>query len=144
MELQDLLGNHEYVKTIVGILIFIFFASIKFTKKEINLWMVFGRAINGELFKKIDEVEKKLDNHILDSNFQEVRNRRQRILRFDDYIRNGSKPSFEYANEMMDEVDKYKKYCIENPNYPNSKAEAAIENIIEYYNELKENTTHKS
>lgn len=58
---------------------------------------------------------------------------RQEILRFNLTLMEGSSPDRESFVEILRRIDRYEGYCREHPEYPNSRSEAAIRNIIKHY-----------
>lgn len=58
---------------------------------------------------------------------------RQEILRFNLALMEGSYPDRESFVEILRRIDRYEGYCREHPEYPNSRSEAAIRNIIKHY-----------
>lgn len=58
---------------------------------------------------------------------------RQEILRFNLALVGGSDPDRESFVEILRRIDRYEGYCREHPEYPNSRSEAAIRNIIKHY-----------
>jgi hypothetical protein len=63
---------------------------------------------------------------------------RQEILRFNLALVGGSKPDRESYVEILGRIDRYNRYCDDHPEYQNSRADAAIQNIrIHYNNRLK-------
>lgn len=58
---------------------------------------------------------------------------RQEILRFNLALMEGSSPDRESYVEILRRIDRYEGYCREHPEYPNSRSEAAIRNIIKHY-----------
>jgi hypothetical protein len=59
---------------------------------------------------------------------------RQEILRFNLALVGGSNPDRESYVEILRRIDRYKRYCDEHPDYQNSRADAAIQNISIHYN----------
>ena len=122
----------------IGILI-ILAGMIKIPHIELNLWSwlgsLFGKAINGEIIKEVEKIDKKLDNHIKAEEEEHIRNVRQRILRFNDEILSGKRHSQEHFNEILEDINVYEKYCSEHPNYKNNRAVLAIDTIKEVYQE---------
>lgn len=58
---------------------------------------------------------------------------REHILRFNVELLNDMFHDRESFVEVLDHIDKYEAYCREHPEYPNSRADAAIQNIREHY-----------
>ena len=122
---------------LVGLLIIALGGIIKIPKLEINVWSwlgrMFGRAINGEIMEKVELMDEKLDAHIKAEEEENVRNIRQRILRFHDEILMGKKHSKEHFDEILFDIDAYEQYCSTHPDYKNNKAVLAIGTIKEVY-----------
>ena len=104
-------------------LMVILLGMIKIPVLEINLWgwlgRVVGRAINGEIIKKVDSLAEDLDDFKKTEELEHMRRARQRILRFSD--------------EILEEIDVYEKYCHEHIEYENNRADLAIATIREVY-----------
>lgn len=105
----------------------------------INPWSVvaraFGRAINGELYKKVDAVEKLLDAHISKDDANRADRKRFRILQFNGEILRYIEHTEEEFVDVLKDIDDYKSYCEKHPDYPNSRAVHAIANIERVYDE---------
>lgn len=66
---------------------------------------------------------------------------RYRILRFDDEIRHGIRHTKEHFDQIMEDVTDYEKYCRDHPDFPNNKANFAIINIKNVYEQcVRENS----
>lgn len=86
-----------------------------------------GRAMNVEIMDKLNE--------------SEATDARYRIIRFDDEIRHHVKHTEEHFNQIMSDIDEYERYCSTHPDYKNSKAVMAIENVRRTYQKCrKENS----
>ena len=134
-----------------GLLLILSF--IKLPKIEVNLWgwlaKVIGRAINGDVIQRLDDVsnqvtaletkvssvENTLNTHVKEDKLETIRSARSRILRFHDEIRHGVLHTEEHYNEMIEDINMYETYCKQHPDYPNMKAEVAINDIKESYKE---------
>lgn len=112
---------------------------IKIPPLEINFWGWFGkqvgRAINGELEEKIDRLTDDLESFKKQEELENLRQARQRILRFSDEILFDQKHSKEHFDEILEDIDLYEKYCHEHEDYENNRAELAIASIREIYRE---------
>lgn len=110
-----------------GGVIFIVLTVIQLAPIKVNPWSriakVIGRALNTEVIEKLDE--------------NEATNARYRILRFDDEIRHKVKHTEEHFNQIMGDIDNYERYCNGHPNYKNSKAVSAIDNIRRTYEKCR-------
>lgn len=83
-----------------------------------------------EISEKISDVENRLDKENADA-------ARRNILIFDDELRRCLSHSEESFNQVLDDINFYERYCIENPKYENSKAVNAIANINRTYQQVK-------
>ena len=112
---------------------------IKIPPLEINFWgwlgKQVGRAINGELEEKIDKLTDDLESFKNQEELENMRQARQRILRFSDEILFDQKHSKEHFDEILEDIDLYEKYCHEHEDYENNRAELAIASIREIYKE---------
>lgn len=105
---------------------------------KINPWgAIFGwigRQLNKEVIEKIDTVEQRLDDHILESADAELRARRVDILDFSSSVLRGVNYHKEKFDFMMTECDNYETFCTEN-DIKNGVAEASIAEIRRVYRE---------
>lgn len=93
-----------------------------------------GKQLNKEVIDKIDEVEKRLDTHIKDSDEAELKARRTNILDFSSSVIRGVNYHKEKFDFMITECDNYEKYCKEN-DITNGVAIASIAEIRRIYAE---------
>ena len=135
MTLYELLTNGGTYGALVVVL-FLFEVS----PIPINPWSsiakFFGRAINAELIKKVDNlqnaVEEIKENH---KNFEKgygedkATERRIRIIRFNDEILHHMDHSKEHYDQILEDITEYNEYCRTHPEFKNSKAVFAIQNI---------------
>lgn len=125
----------------VGLLI-ILAGLIRIPKIEINLWSllarVIGRALNGEVLEKVDNLTSDFEDHLRIEEEERMKQARQRILRFNDELLFRTKHSKEHYDDVLEDINQYEEYCHDHPKYKNNKAYAAIENIRkEYDNHLQ-------
>lgn len=88
---------------------------------------------------KIDAIDKKLDNHIKEDEWGNMKQVRSRILRFSNDVCRGESFSEEYWNNILDNIDDYEQYCKAHSDFLNNKGELAIKFIKEEYLEVKKN-----
>jgi hypothetical protein len=116
----------DWIKGGCGVL-FLITTLIQISPIKVNPWSkiarAIGRALNAEVKETIEEGE--------------ATNKRYRILRFDDEIRHHTKHTEEHFNQILEDIDKYEKYCNSHPNYMNNKAEFAIKNIKQTYEKCR-------
>lgn len=121
MTLQDILVSGG------GILILLL-TIIQVTPLKLNPWSVVAKALGKAL--TVDVLDK------LDENSASTC--RYRLIRFDDELRHNVKHTQEHFDQILDDITTYERYCKEHPNYPNSKAVLAIENIKSTYIKCRE------
>lgn len=132
---------------------------IKIPKIELNIWgwlaRGIGKAINGDISKKIDNIDEKvtsledkltsvestLNTHVKEDKLDSIRNTRARILRFHDELRHNIQHTEEHYNEIISDIDIYEDFCDQHKDYPNMKAEVAINGIKESYKECVKNNS---
>lgn len=110
-----------------GILILLL-TLIQVTPLKLNPWSVVAKALGKAL--TVDVLDK------LDENTASTC--RYRLIRFDDELRHHVKHTEEHFDQILDDITIYERYCKEHPNYPNSKAILAIENIKSTYIKCRE------
>ena len=109
-----------------GILILLL-TLIQVTPLKLNPWSTIAKALGKAL--TVDVLDK------LDENTASTC--RYRLIRFDDELRHHVKHTEEHFGQILDDITTYERYCKEHPNYPNSKAVLAIENIKETYSKCR-------
>ncbi len=112
-------------------MLFALLTIIQITPIKFNPWSriarSIGRAMNVEIMDKLNE--------------SEATDARYRIIRFDDEIRHHVMHTEEHFNQIMSDIDEYERYCSAHPDYKNSKAVMAIENVRQTYQKCrKENS----
>lgn len=80
----------------------------------------------GELLEEFNKLNYKVDCNKADTC-------RMMILDFNGEIKRGIHHDEEQFNEVISLIDKYERFCRNNPDYPNNKAVLAIENIKNVY-----------
>lgn len=125
-----------------GLLLILSF--IKIPKIEFNIWgylgNLIGKSINHEVINKIDkidskcdDIEVKLNQHLVDEEIDKIELRRKRILSFNAELLRKESHTEEQFNEILLDIDAYETYCKNHPEYSNTKAVLSIENIKEVY-----------
>ncbi len=87
------------------------------------------------IMEAINKVKVELDTLRGEINEDRATNARIRILSFSDEIRHNVKHSKESFDQMMQDIDTYKRYCDKHPEYRNNRAVMAITNIERVYSD---------
>lgn len=124
---------------LVAVLTLIQIAPIK-----VNPWSALaralGRAFNGEVLKRLNKLEKSLEDHIRVDDERNADSYRRRILQFNtDLIMETPLHTREDFIDVLAVIDSYEHYCDTHKEYKNSRCVHAIANIRREYDEhLKE------
>lgn len=126
--LSSLLGGG----VVAAVLLFIQYLINRHDEKDEKLSIIV-QSIN-TVTKKIDYMEGRIDenNAII---------ARRSILRFGNELYNDIPHSQEMFDQVLDDIDKYSKYCSEHPDFLNSKTDTTVSFIKETYYRLY--TEHK-
>lgn len=132
--LEMLVGDGGPIVLTIGLVM----TFVQIVPVKINPWdAIFawiGRQLNKEVLDKIEVVENRLNEHIKDSEEQELKARRTSILDFSSSIMRGANYHREKFEFMMAECDSYEKYCQDN-NIKNGVADASMSEIRRIYHE---------
>lgn len=130
----------EQIKTILlggGGVLLILMTIIQVTPIKFNPWSwigrTIGRAINGELITKVDNLGKELADHKEKSAERHATLCRAHILRFGDEVLHGIPHSKEGYDNILLDIDSYEEYCDNHPGYKNNVALATIAHIKKMY-----------
>lgn len=112
------------------------------------IWKNFGKAINGEVIQKLDNLENDLSEVKKRQDQQEYMRKRDntdsartRIIRAADEIRLGTHHSKEFFDEVLLDCNRYQEYCRVHDEYKNEKAVMSIQIIEETYQKcMRENS----
>lgn len=85
---------------------------------------------------EMHENDKRLNERLDLTSAEQARNR---ILRFDDELRRRVPHSEEFFNQISDDINYYNAYCKDHPEYENSRAGRAMQNILDCYQTVKKN-----
>lgn len=137
----------ELIKQIAmcgGGIIIVLMTLIQVTPIKINPWTAIGRwigrAINGEVLEKVDNLSKDVKKNKEDDDAQWASLSRTHILRFGDELLHGVSHSKEHFDQVLLDISKYEEYCRDHPNYLNNVANATIKQIKKTYQKcLEEN-----
>lgn len=136
MSLQEILASS-------GGALVILMTLVQLSPIKVNPWSaigrVIGKALNGDVIKKLDKMENRLDEHIRMDDERNADLHRARILQFNTELLRNIRHTEEDFNEILYNIDCYEKYCTEHPEYQNNRAVHAIKNIDRVYDECMEN-----
>lgn len=93
--------------------------------------------------EELSNIDSKLNDHIVYDEMSNVKQIRQRIIRFNDEILDSKRHTEESYNCVLEDIDIYEKYCDANPDFPNNKAVMAIKNIKDNYQNCLKNKQFK-
>lgn len=151
MDLSTIISQlHESggIHWLLGI-VMLLLSFVRIPKLELNVWGWLGKQFNSSLAndldaitksmssldEKINSVESKFDKHAKQQEEDRIHSIRDYILRCNRELNAGMYFDRESFNSLLkDNIDVYRKYCHEHNDFPNSRAEAAMENIIKIYN----------
>lgn len=133
MDLNEILKN-------IGIGLVALSAFVEISPIKLNPWKwvarAIGKAINGEVFERLDRIEKTLDGHLETELEKDALDARRRILRFNDEILQGDRHTKEHFDEILRDIDVYEAYCESHLKFKNNQAVLSIQNIRETYKEV--------
>lgn len=133
------MGNNIDLNAIFGTSSIVFLLSlfIKIPKIDINIWgwivRKLGNAMNHDIFIEVNQIKNNLDAHIKKDEADKASLARKRILRFNDELLHNVYPTKEHFIEILSDIDDYEEYCNSHLDYPNNRANLAIENIKRVY-----------
>lgn len=114
------------------ILLIILMSVVQVSKININPWDwllgLIGKKLNASMLKKVEDIEKKLDDHIKADEKEKLETQRRDILEFANACMNKRKHTQEQFNFIIKKCDEYEKY-IEDNHIKNGEISSAIEEI---------------
>ena len=96
-----------------------------------------GKKTRDSAQAQMTAIKTALDSHIREDEDDKARNARYRILRFYDEICEGRRHSESHFEDILDDIDRYERYCSTHPDYKNSRGRVAMKNIQLTYERLK-------
>ena len=128
--LQVLTGKSALILVIV-------FSDVQVSPIKIHPWSwlarKIGRAINGEVLDKVDQLEKRVDKLKGAMDERAAKDARTRILRFGDECLHGDRHSKEHFDQILRDITEYETYCDEHPLFKNNMAVLTIDSIKSNY-----------
>ena len=118
---------------------FVLMCLVQIAPIKINPWswiaQKLGRAINGEVIKKVEGIEDDVRRIERKQDEQQAVMARVRILRFNDELLRDIPHSKEHFDQTMVDIKVYESFCRENPDFENNVTVYAIQNIKDCYME---------
>ena len=95
-----------------------------------------GKAINGDVISKVENLEKEMSTLRKDITEQAVINCRVRILRFGDELLRDVHHSKDCFDQTLRDIDIYENYCRSHADFQNNVTIITVQHIKEIYNQL--------
>lgn len=129
---------------IVGYIVAGLFAlSVMFEKctKTITPWTKFfkfiGRAINGEVIERLNQLEAEVkenkQEHFAQCERRRIIDARVRILKFGDELQNDVRHSKDYFDQILLDITDYEHYCAKHPDFKNDITAMTVKHIKNVY-----------
>lgn len=112
--------------------VFIEFVPVKINPLSTALRWI-GDKMNGDLIKKVDSLEQKVDVLKKKQDEERAENRRVRILRFGDELLHDKRHSKESFDQTLKDISDYEDYCHAHPEFKNDMTVSTTEVIKEQY-----------
>ena len=129
--------NIKELLTSGGGALLILLTLIQIAPVKINPWSWLakniGKAINGEVVEKVDNLSTDIRNLRDECEEREATACRTRILRFGDEILHDVRHSKEHFDQILIDITAYENYCASHPAFRNSVAVATIRRINQVY-----------
>ena len=120
-------------------LLLVLMTLVQIAPVKMNPWSwlakTIGKAINADVSKRLNGIEKMLDAHVTMDDERNTDLHRAYILRFNTELLRNIPHTEEDFNEILYNIDCYERYCKGHPNYQNNRAVLAIKNIRDVYME---------
>ena len=104
---------------------------------KINPWSALakaiGRAINGEVIAKVDQLERDLVGMKTAQEERDAINCRSRILHFGDETIHGVRHTKEHFDQILRDITTYERYCDDHPNFENNTTVLTSQRIKNIY-----------
>jgi hypothetical protein len=120
-----------------GGLVVLLMTIVQITPIKLNPWSFLskkiGRAINGEVIDKVDQLSQDVSDLRDECGEREATLSRTHILRFGDEILHGIPHSKEHYHQILIDISMYEDYCDGHPGYVNNVAVETIKHIKKMY-----------
>lgn len=140
IQLGQLVG---YIALVVAVLS----TFLEVSKIKINPWSwlakTIGRAINGEVLEKVNQLEADVLKLRDEEDERNAKAARIRILHFGDELLHSpdQRHSKEHFDEILQSITEYNQYCKDHPNFKNHMTEVITKHILKTYDKCLEDNT---
>lgn len=117
---------------IAALSVFFEFTPVKLTPLTTALRWI-GEKMNGDVIKKVDSLEQKVDALKKKQEEERAEDRRVRILRFGDELLHDKRHSKESFDQTLKDISDYEDYCRAHPEFKNDMTVSTTEVIKEQY-----------
>ena len=104
---------------------------------KVNPWStiakVVGRAINGEVIAKVEQLERDLEGMKEAQEERDAISCRSRILHFGDETIHGVRHTKEHFDQILRDITNYERYCDSHPNFENNTTVLTSQRIKDIY-----------
>lgn len=110
----------------------------KTVKPLTKLARAIGRAINGELIEKVENLEQKIEMMDQEEQLQRAKDARTRVLRFGDELIHNVHHTKEHFDDVLRDISDYEKYCDDHPKFTNDQMHITADYIKSTYRKCLE------
>ena len=110
----------------------------KTVKPLTKLARAIGRAINGELIEKVENLEQKIEMMDQEEQLQRAKDARTRVLRFGDELIHNVHHTKEHFDDVLRDISDYEKYCDDHPKFENDQMHITADYIKSTYRKCLE------
>lgn len=104
---------------------------------KVNPWSAIakaiGRAINGEVIAKVDQLERDLEAMKAAQEERDAISCRSRILHFGDETIHGVRHTKEHFDQILRDITSYERYCDDHPHFENNTTVLTSQRIKDIY-----------
>lgn len=115
---------------------------VQISPVKINPWTCLarkiGRAINGEVISKVDNLENNLNEMKKAQEERDAKEARTRILRFGDELIHDVHHTKEHFDDVLQDMTDYENYCASHPDFKNNRTHLTTQIIKETYHKCLE------
>ena len=138
MKLLETISTGDAVLIAVVLLSLIQIAPIKVDPWS---WLIrkAGGVLTGDIMRKLDELNKKVDRLEAKEDERDAVNKRVRILRFEDELQRDHKHTKDSFDQVLSDITGYNQYCDAHPSFRNDQTAQTVAHIKKVYDARLEN-----